>query len=470
MTELRTIHESPVPEPAAGPLARRRRFWRDALRRRMLAAADVLAIVATTGAALAWTRGDSSVLVVLAFTPGWLVIAKVAGLYDLDHRRLRHLTTDELARIVVYVLAGSVAMTAVLLVLPFDADALHAADRMWLLLTLAGSTVLCRAVARYAWRRVTPPERALLLGHGPLATQVKRKLELFPDIHVRLAQERKSLSPSELRDAPDLLDGIDRVIVAMPNLDEELLTTLVEEARARQLKLSVVPPMRGMFGTAALLSHVADVALVEFTTWDPGRTTLLAKRVLDVAVSAAALLVLSPVMLLVTLAVKRSGRGPVFFVQLRAGLGGKPFRMLKFRTMRADAAERLGDVVDLKTLDEPVFKLENDPRVTRIGRFLRRASLDELPQLLNILRGEMSLVGPRPEQLEVVQLYRPEERFRLAVKPGLTGPMQVSGRGKLRFEERLALERDYIENLSLLRDLRILALTITPVLRRRGAY
>jgi len=335
---------------------------------------------------------------------------------------------------------------------------------------LAGSTVFFRVLARYAWRRVTPPERALLLGEGPLATQVERKLELFPDIHVRLAQERGSLSARELRQAPDLLDGIDRVIVAMPNLDEELLTLLVEEARTRQLKLSVVPPMRGMFGTAALLSHVADVALVEFTTWDPGRTTLLAKRVLDIAVSAIGLVGLAPVMLLVALAVKLSSPGPIFFVQQRAGVGGKPFKLLKFRTMGADAEERLGEVIDLEALDEPAFKLENDPRVTRFGGFLRRGSLDELPQLLNILKGEMSLVGPRPEQLEVVQLYGPKERFRLAVKPGLTGPMQVSGRGQLRFEERLALERDYIENLSLLRDLRILALTITPVLRRRGAY
>jgi len=113
MTDLRTIDEAAAAEAAVGPDARGRRFWRDALRRRMLAAADVLAIVAATGAALAWTRGDSSVFGVLAFTPGWLVIAKLAGLYDLDHRRLRHLTTDELARIVVYVLAGSVAMTAV---------------------------------------------------------------------------------------------------------------------------------------------------------------------------------------------------------------------------------------------------------------------------------------------------------------------------------------------------------------------
>ena len=138
--------------------------------------------------------------------------------------------------------------------------------------------------------------------------------------------------------------------------------------------------------------------------------------------------------------------------------------------MSTDAAERLPGLVDLDALEEPVFKLREDPRVTRFGRFLRRASIDELPQLLNVLRGEMSLVGPRPEQLGLVEKYRPEYRFRLAVKPGLTGPMQVYGRADLSFEERLAVEREYVENLSIIRDLRILAMTATPVLRRRGAY
>ena len=144
--------------------------------------------------------------------------------------------------------------------------------------------------------------------------------------------------------------------------------------------------------------------------------------------------------------------------------------MYKFRTMRPDAESLLPAFVRLDRLDEPMFKLAHDPRVTRLGRFLRRWSLDELPQLLNVVKGEMSLVGPRPEQVELVKRYRPEHRFRLAVKPGLTGPMQVFGRGALRFEERLAVERDYIENLSLSRDLRILALTVPSVLCGRGAY
>jgi lipopolysaccharide/colanic/teichoic acid biosynthesis glycosyltransferase len=117
-----------------------------------------------------------------------------------------------------------------------------------------------------------------------------------------------------------------------------------------------------------------------------------------------------------------------------------------------------------------MFKLQDDPRVTRVGRLLRRTSLDELPQLFDVLKGDMSLVGPRPEQVELVERYTPEQLFRLAVKPGMTGPMQVYGRGQLTFDERLAVERGYVENLSFLRDLRILALTISAVVRGRGAY
>ena len=117
-----------------------------------------------------------------------------------------------------------------------------------------------------------------------------------------------------------------------------------------------------------------------------------------------------------------------------------------------------------------MFKLSADPRVTRVGRFLRRLSLDELPQLWNVLRGEMSIVGPRPEQVELVERYRPEHRFRLSVKPGITGPMQVYGRGELTFEERLAVEREYVENLSLVRDIRIVLMTLPAVFGKRGAF
>ena len=160
----------------------------------------------------------------------------------------------------------------------------------------------------------------------------------------------------------------------------------------------------------------------------------------------------------------------MFFTQLRAGLGGRPFRMYKFRTMAMDAEDRLSEVVSLDELNEPMFKLRRDPRVTRVGRLLRRLSLDELPQLINVLKGDMSLVGPRPEELVLVERYGPEHLFRLEVKPGITGPMQVCGRGELTFAERLAVEHDYIEHLTLARDLRILLLTIPASLRGTGAF
>jgi lipopolysaccharide/colanic/teichoic acid biosynthesis glycosyltransferase len=175
-------------------------------------------------------------------------------------------------------------------------------------------------------------------------------------------------------------------------------------------------------------------------------------------------------MLLILVAVRLEGQGPRMFVQWRAGRDGQPFRLYKFRTMVADAEQRLADVVSLDELAEPVFKLREDPRVTPLGRVLRRTSLDELPQLVNVVRGDMSLVGPRPEQLEVVARYRPEHMFRLEVKPGLTGPMQVYGRGELTMDERLAVERDYVENVSIGRDMRILLLTIGVVMRGNGAY
>ena len=144
--------------------------------------------------------------------------------------------------------------------------------------------------------------------------------------------------------------------------------------------------------------------------------------------------------------------------------------MLKFRTMVADAEERLSELIDLANLEEPAFKIPNDPRVTRVGRRLRRFSVDELPQLINVLRGDMSLVGPRPEEESVAALYDERQRQRLEVRPGITGPMQVYGRADLTFEERLAMERDYLDNLSLLTDLAILLRTPRAMIRGDGAY
>ncbi len=196
----------------------------------------------------------------------------------------------------------------------------------------------------------------------------------------------------------------------------------------------------------------------------------VAKRVMDLALGALFLIVAALPMALVALAIKLDSPGTVFFRQTRIGQDGRPFRILKFRTMVARAEELLPQLVDLAGLEQPAFKIKDDPRVTRVGRFLRRYSLDELPQLVNVLAGEMSLVGPRPEEAALVERYTDDQRRRLAVKPGLTGPMQVNGRGDLPFEARLALELDYIERYSLRRDVAILLRTIPAVIRGNGAY
>ena len=194
------------------------------------------------------------------------------------------------------------------------------------------------------------------------------------------------------------------------------------------------------------------------------------KRAVDIVGALSGLIICAPLMLLIALAIKLDSPGPIFFMQTRAGKGGAPFRILKFRSMVRDAEMRLDAVIAQNRLPPPVFKIPNDPRVTRVGKVLRRFSLDELPQLVNVLKGEMSLVGPRPEETRIVALYDAWHRQRLAVKPGMTGPMQTRARGALSLDARVCLELDYIENYSLWRDFLLLCETLPAVLRGDGAY
>jgi exopolysaccharide biosynthesis polyprenyl glycosylphosphotransferase len=200
------------------------------------------------------------------------------------------------------------------------------------------------------------------------------------------------------------------------------------------------------------------------------RTQAAAKRACDIAISAAGLLLLSALLVGVALAIKLTSRGPVIFRQDRIGLRGRPFTLLKFRTMVAGADLMLEKLRDQNEAGGPLFKLRNDPRVTRIGRFLRRYSIDELPQLINVLKGEMSLVGPRPPLAEEVALYSDWQLDRLEVRPGITGLWQVSGRSDLPFEEYVRLDLFYVENWSIAYDLYILSKTIPMLVASRGAY
>ena len=449
--------------------------WRDALRRRMLACADVLAALLATSTAVGLSDENSLVWCFVTL-PGWLLLAKLHGLYDQDHRVLRHLTVDELPSLIAWATTGAALFVVIAAGLGEQTVTTWVAVRLWLTLLLGA--VFLRVAARGLWRWIVPPERAILVGSGALETATLRKLELFEDIHVRCVAvvddaltEPEGATPGAVLEERILdLGGIDRVIVASMHVTEPLIAEHVRLCSRFGLKLSVVPPARGMFGTAVHLHHIADLPMIEYSTWDVPRSNLLLKRAVDISVAACALIIAAPLMLLIAAAVRLSSPGPAFFVQTRAGLGGRPFRMLKFRTMHTDAEARLGDLVSFDELSDPMFKLRGDPRVTRVGSLLRRTSLDELPQLFNVLAGSMSLVGPRPEQIALVDRYAPEHRFRLEAKPGITGPMQVYGRGELRFDERLAVEREYVENLTLRRDARLLLLTVATVVRGRGAY
>ncbi len=433
-------------------------------------------------------EGTNDPLWTIVTLPFWLILAKMEGLYDADHPKIWHLTVDEVPAIFHWITLSVAGALFFLRALPNETITLESAFALYF--TALACAFSYRAAARALWRRRVPPERALVLGAGHLADAVARKLALEPGHHLSVMEIGEShpgdaaASSNGHRTEIERLEALsqddlhwllaearaERVVLAVPELDEDTLARIVSACRSADIKLSVVPPMRAMLGTAVELSHIAEMPVIEYRTWSASPSTMAMKRALDVALSALALLVLAPLMLIIALAIRLDSRGGALFTQLRAGLHGVPFRILKFRTMCHDAEQRISEVISVEELSEPMFKLREDPRVTRVGRFLRRTSIDELPQLINVLKGDMSLVGPRPEEVWLVERYGETQRFRLEMRPGLTGPMQVHGRGRLNFQERLAVEREYVENYSLRKDIKILFRTVSAIFGARGAY
>jgi exopolysaccharide biosynthesis polyprenyl glycosylphosphotransferase len=223
-------------------------------------------------------------------------------------------------------------------------------------------------------------------------------------------------------------------------------------------------------GRAPVTGYTAAAALPHITPAESGPYLKFGKRVIDLAGALVALVVLSPLMLLVTLLVKLESRGPVLYRSSRIGKNGRPFTFLKFRSMVDGADRHRKQLTHLNEVDGPVFKISRDPRVTRVGRLLRITSIDEIPQFLNVLRGDMSLVGPRPPISEEVEQYEPWQLRRLDVKPGITCLWQISGRSTLSFREWMRLDLEYIKHRSFWLDMRILLRTIPAVLSREGAY
>jgi exopolysaccharide biosynthesis polyprenyl glycosylphosphotransferase len=227
--------------------------------------------------------------------------------------------------------------------------------------------------------------------------------------------------------------------------------------------------LHGGVGQMAL-TQLEGVPALTFTTVPTDALPLLAKRLFDIAVSSVVLLLLTPVLVGVAIAIRLDSPGPVLFRQRRVGLNGREFSLLKFRSMHVDAEAQLAALRSKNEASGPVFKMTHDPRITRIGRFIRKASLDEFPQFWNVLRGEMSVVGPRPPLPSEVRQYKRWQRRRLSVMPGITCTWQISGRSNIDFDRWMELDLEYIDNWSLARDLDICLRTIPAVLSARGAH
>jgi exopolysaccharide biosynthesis polyprenyl glycosylphosphotransferase len=469
---------------------------RGAILRRLLALSDWCALIAGTAVSAWLVAGTPATAIAWSaiFGPAWILVVKVHGLYDQDHRRIRHSTLDELPAL----FSATVIGTVVVGVLAELTPAPNLSDVA--MIVLAGTAFLVdaslRGLIRHLWHTRRPPEKSAMVGSGAAMTRLGRRLETHPEVHLSVigyfadqpvTREAGSASNgihgngssngtfSYLGPTSEMIEvaerrGVEHILVAEEAISTDELRRLIGECKRFGLSLTVVPPDADLLGPGIQLNRLGELPLLDFGFSDPPRSTQMLKRAMDIAVSAVMLTLLSPLLLIIALAIKLDSRGPILFKQVRIGQGGRPFTMIKFRTMVAGADVRLNEVVDTGSLVQPSFKLPNDPRITRVGRGLRRISLDELPQLVNVLKGEMALVGPRPEEEAVVALYDERQRVRLSVKPGLTGPMQVYGRGDLTFEERLALERAYIDNISIAQDVAILLRTPRAVIGGNGAY
>jgi exopolysaccharide biosynthesis polyprenyl glycosylphosphotransferase len=268
-----------------------------------------------------------------------------------------------------------------------------------------------------------------------------------------------------------LEDGVvDEVMICLPLADHFLeIYSLIGLCQERGVVVRVRPELFDVkvLSRSQLELFEGDYIVTFFRESLLGQ--LLIKRLLDVFTAAVVSIALSPLLLFVAIAIRLDSPGPVFFTQERLGMNKRRFKLLKFRSMVVDAEARRAGLETLNEMDGPVFKIANDPRITRVGRFIRRTSIDELPQLLNVLKGDMSLVGPRPPLPSEVDRYQWLDRKRISVMPGITCLWQISGRNDLSFEQWMEMDRQYIEKWSLWLDLKILVKTIPVVVLRRGA-
>ncbi len=325
--------------------------------------------------------------------------------------------------------------------------------------------------------------RVVIIGSGEMTHIVARKLMTNAEVGYRIigfmTPELQKLYDIEgypylgsLKNFGGVLvkNQIDEVFISEEKLSHFSLLEIVSTCESLGVLVRMVPNVFDLLIDFADMSELDGLPLVAVREQPMYELSLLSKRIYDIVLSGLFLLFSAPVCILIIILIKLDSPGSVFFVQKRAGVGGKPFNMIKFRTMFVDAESRLKDLINLAELEEPVFKIKDDPRITRVGRFLRRTSLDEIPQFWNVLKGDMSLVGPRPEETQLVDKYNIWQRRRLKIKPGITGMQQIMCRGTTSLSDRVHYDIYYLRKHSLLLDTWIILRTIPVVISGKGAY
>jgi exopolysaccharide biosynthesis polyprenyl glycosylphosphotransferase len=465
-----------------GTVVARRHAPRDFVTRRVLAGSDLLAVVVTVAALALLVPGEwnrTAILIGLAFVPVWLALFKAYGAYDRDIRRVSHTAIDDLPWLFHATLTGTVVLSLVLHAATASYDLLGAVG-------LATGTIVLvfalRLVARRVLRRVLGPERVVVIGQGPDVSMLVRKMRahaeyglapvgvVVPEGHADGVGLPVLRTLGEDGEFAGLIRAhrIHRVVLCHAGMTSAGLLDLMRECKALGVKVSLMPELFAALGSSVEVDDVEGVTVLGVNPPVLPRTSRWEKRAVDILGSVTLLVITAPLFALIATAIKLDSRGPVLFRQTRIGKGGRCFRLLKFRTMVV-GAERQQEQLRKQSLDSGWLLIENDPRVTRVGRWLRLSSLDELPQLLNIVKGEMSLVGPRPLiESEASQLEQ-WARTRIDLTPGLTGLWQVLGRTNIPFEEMLKLDYLYVTNWSLWGDVRLIMRTLLVVARRSGA-
>jgi exopolysaccharide biosynthesis polyprenyl glycosylphosphotransferase len=479
-----TTAAPPAPARHAGLLERGRV--------RILMGADMVAM----GAAIALAYGVAHLIAPPAITApngaaiglvaagwlGWAAIFAAYQLYERESRAIAPSSFDEVALLFHALLAGNLAYLLAAQVLKRVADvSVYTPVESVLLLGFAVVLVPCARAAVRGWLlpAVMRPRRTLIVGAGREGRRLERKLSSHPDLGLELVGflDEPGSAPDILGTPEDLTRlveelEVDWVILASSGAPHESVLDAVRAVRRPDVQLSIVPTYAELFASNALIEDLEGMPLVSLPSMRLSRSVRALKRGVDVAGAGLGLLLLSPLLAVIAIAIKLDSPGPVLFRQRRSGRGGSTFPIAKFRTMRDGAEAERFELAAHNELTEggPLFKIHADPRITRIGGFLRRYSLDELPQLWNVVRGDMSLVGPRPFVIHEARQITGWAERRLDITPGITGLWQVSGRNDIPFEEMVKLDYVYVTNWSLWWDVKILFQTIPVVFARRGAY